>query len=58
MATMKQLTTFIAVAEYKKIRICPIQDISMDRFFYICYNKNHPVTPQMQAFINEAKKCK
>lgn len=41
------------VKEYAKkgeIKICPIENVSMNRFFYLCYNKNHPVTSQMQDF--------
>ena len=38
-----------------EIKICSLNGISMKRFFYICYNKTHPVTSQMQDFISEAK---
>lgn len=43
------------VSEYVakgEIFVCPIQEISMKRFFYICRHKNHPITSQMQAFID------
>lgn len=34
------------------IHKCPVQEISMERYFYLCYNRFHPVTSQMQDFIN------
>lgn len=34
------------------IHPCPAPDINLKRFFYLCYNKCHPITPQMQEFIN------
>lgn len=37
---------------HKNVHICPIQDINLKRFFYICYNRYHPITTQMQDFIN------
>lgn len=37
------------------IRICPLEGVSMKRFFYLSYHKNHPVTSQMRDFIDAAK---
>lgn len=37
------------------ICICPLEGVSMKRFFYLSYHKNHPVTSAMRDFINEAK---
>lgn len=34
------------------VNICPIENVSMNRFFYLCYNINHPITSQMQDFID------
>lgn len=34
------------------IHACPAPDINLKRFFYLCYNKSHPITPQMQNFIS------
>lgn len=31
---------------------CPIQEINLERFFYLCYNRSHPFTTQMQDFAN------
>ena len=31
---------------------CPVQEINLERFFYLCYNHNHPITSQMQDFSN------
>ncbi|MBO5159895.1 MAG: LysR family transcriptional regulator [Lachnospiraceae bacterium] len=31
---------------------CPVQNMNLKRFFYICYHQYHPVTSQMQDFIN------
>ncbi|MDD3368312.1 MAG: LysR family transcriptional regulator [Lachnospiraceae bacterium] len=39
----------------KELHVCSIKDISMKRFFYICYNQQHPVTSQMRDFITAAK---
>ena len=30
----------------------PVQEVSLNRYFYLCYNRFHPVTSQMQDFIN------
>lgn len=32
--------------------ICPIREINLNRFFYICSHRYHPVTSQMQDFSN------
>lgn len=29
---------------------CPLQEINLERFFYLCYNRCHPFTSQMQDF--------
>lgn len=36
----------------EKIVICPIENVSMKRYFYLCYNQCHPLTSQMQDFSN------
>lgn len=38
-----------------EIHICPLEGVSMKRFFYLGYNKNHPVTSQMRDFIDAVK---
>lgn len=35
----------------KQLHECPVEQVSMKRYFSICYNQNHPVTSQMQDFI-------
>lgn len=35
--------------------ICELSGVSMKRFFYLCYNKSHPVTSAMRDFIEAAK---
>lgn len=50
--------SYRCVKEYAakgEIKICPIENISMNRFFYLCFNKNHPVTSQMQDFTDMIK---
>ena len=37
-------------AQKGEIKICPIESLNMKRYFYLCYNKNHPITSQMQDF--------
>ena len=32
------------------ITICPIEEVSMKRYFYLCYNQCHALTSQMQDF--------
>ena len=34
------------------LSVCPMQEINLNRFFYLCYHKFHPVTSQMQDFVN------
>lgn len=29
---------------------CPLQEITLERFFYLCYSRSHPFTSQMQDF--------
>lgn len=31
---------------------CPVREINLKRFFYLCHNRCHPVTSQMQDFAN------
>lgn len=31
---------------------CPVQNMNLKRFFYICYHQYHPMTSQMQDFMN------
>lgn len=38
--------------EKGEIFICPVEDVSMKRYFYLCYNQNHPITSQMQDFTD------
>lgn len=33
----------------------PVDEVSMERYFYVCQNQNHPLTSQMQHFIEIAK---
>ncbi len=33
----------------------PIENVSMKRYFYLCHNQCHPVTSQMQDFIQLVK---
>lgn len=45
-------------AEYEEkgdIFICQIENVSMKRYFYICYNHCRPVTSQMQEFSDLVK---
>lgn len=37
------------------IHACSIENMPMDRFFYICYNNRMPVRSQMQDFIETCK---
>lgn len=39
--------------EIKKTHICNIAELSLRRYFYLSRSKFHPVTSQMQDFINE-----
>jgi DNA-binding transcriptional LysR family regulator len=38
-----------------QLHTCPIQDMALQRFFYICYNQCHPITSQMTDFIEVVK---
>lgn len=40
----------------KELFHCTVQEISLKRFFYLCYNTHHPITSQMQDFIDLIKK--
>lgn len=42
--------------EKEELFVCPIHEISMKRFFYLCHHRNHSVTSQMQDFIRTVKK--
>ncbi len=33
----------------------PVEAVSMERYFYVCQNQHHPLTSQMQHFIEVAK---
>ncbi len=37
------------------MQACPIEDMPMHRFFYLCYNRYHPVNSQMTDFMKAAK---
>lgn len=41
--------------ENGEIHVCQLDGISMKRFFYLSYNKNHPVTSQMRDFMEAVK---
>ena len=34
------------------IYVCPIPEVNLKRFFYLCHLKYHPITSQMQDFMN------
>lgn len=40
------------IAKNDSILICPIQQVNLKRFFYLCHHKYHPITSQMQDFMN------
>lgn len=45
-------------AEYEEkgdIFVCQIENVSMKRYFYLCYNHRRPVTSQMQEFSDLIK---
>lgn len=49
------IVSYRCVKEYDQngeVKICPIESLNMERYFYLCYNRNHPITSQMQDFIN------
>lgn len=31
---------------------CPISELTIKRYFYLCYNSNQPITSQMRDFLN------
>lgn len=46
------------ISEYEKngeIMTCPIENVSMKRYFYLCYHQNHPITSQMKDFAGIVK---
>lgn len=42
-------------AQKGEIHICALEKVSMKRYFTLCYNKNHPMTSQMQDFAQIVK---
>lgn len=38
--------------EKGEVVVCPVEDVSMKRYFYLCHNQNHPITSQMQDFTD------
>ncbi len=34
------------------IVVCPVEGVSMKRYFYLCHHKNRPITSQMQDFTD------
>lgn len=49
------IVSYRCVKEYDQngeVKICPIESLNMERYFYLCYNRNHPITSQMQDFTN------
>lgn len=47
-----------AYADTNAIHICPLEDVSIKRYFYLCYNRNHPITSQMKHFMEIANQWK
>ncbi|MCI9531231.1 MAG: LysR family transcriptional regulator [Lachnospiraceae bacterium] len=41
--------------ENGEIFICPVENVSMKRYFYLCRNQCHPINSQMQDFIGVVK---
>lgn len=41
--------------ESGEIVICPVENVSMKRYFYLCHNQSHPINSQMQDFIHVVK---
>lgn len=39
-------------AQKGEVQVCPIEDLNMKRYFYLCYNQNYPFTSQMQDFTD------
>lgn len=37
------------------LHACPIKDMPMLRYFYLCYNQCHPITSQMTDFVDVVK---
>ena len=49
------ILSYRCVKEYAskgKVIICPIENVAMNRYFYLCHNKNYPFTSQMKDFQN------
>ena len=40
----------------EEVFACRIEEVSLKRFFYLCKNVHHPITSQMQDFIDLIKK--
>ncbi len=38
-----------------QIFTCPVNEVSMKRYFYLCRSQYHPITTQMQDFMNLVK---
>ncbi len=46
------------ISEYERngeIMICPVENVSMKRYFYLCYHQNRPITSQMKDFTGIVK---
>lgn len=41
--------------EKGEIFTCPVEHVSMKRYFYLCYNQCHALTSQMQDFVDLVK---
>ena len=41
--------------ENGQIVLCPVENVSMKRYFYLCHNQSHPINSQMQDFIRMVK---
>lgn len=39
-------------AQKGEVQVCPIKNLNMKRYFYLCYNQNDPFTSQMQDFAD------
>lgn len=49
------IISYRCVKEYVEkgeIKICPIESLNLERYFYLCYNQNHTFTTQMQDFTD------
>ncbi|MEY8516028.1 LysR family transcriptional regulator [Lachnospiraceae bacterium 29-84] len=41
--------------EKGEIFTCPVENVSMKRYFYLCHNQNHPINSQIEDFIQVVK---